>query len=388
MKIVHVIPFYAPAWGYGGPVRVCYDLANALSDKGHSITVLTTDAYDHTRRINKDCEDTGPAKVKRFRNLSNYLAKKYNFFLPLGFSNYCKKNIKHADIVHLHSFYTILNIIGAKYAKKNNIPYIIHFHESIRPTQERGKQILKQIFIKLWGKRILENAKSIIVLSSGELEELNLFDSRLTAKAVIIANPGPVWVGINPKKISIRKKYNYSKNDKILLSLSRLSRLKGIDMLIKTFGEIQKIDNSFKLIIAGPSEPGVREELENLALKTDKNNVKFFGMADQSTKEDFYSIADFYCLFSRYESFGVTILEALSHNLPVFLNKTVGIARDIANNNCIKIIDSTDSKATSKMIIQQFNKKQKMAVDCKDVLEKYSLEKIIDKMIKLYKGVV
>lgn len=388
MKIVHVIPFYAPAWSYGGPVRVCYDLANALSDKGYNITILTTDAYDHTRRIGKDCEDTGSVKVKRFRNLSNRLAKKYNLFLPLGLSKYCKKNIKYADVIHLHSFYTVLNIIGAKYAKKYNIPYILHFHESIRPTQERGKQILKRIFIKIWGKKILKNAKSIVVLSSGELEELNRFDSHLTVKATIIPNPGPVWVGTDPKKNLIRKKYNYLKNDKILLSLSRLSRLKGIDLLIKTFGEIQKIDSSFKLIIAGPSEPSVREELEILALKTNKDKINFFGMADQNAKNDLYSIADFYCLFSRYEPFGITILEALSHSLPVFLNKTVGIADDISRNDCVIVVDGANSKSSGQMIVQQFNKKQKMARDCKDVLEKYSLEKIIDKMIKLYKGVV
>ena len=81
MKILQVIPCFAPAWDYGGPLRVCYELSKELVQRGHEVTVYTTDAFNSKNRITKSEEVIDGIRVRRFKNLSNSLANKHNIFL-------------------------------------------------------------------------------------------------------------------------------------------------------------------------------------------------------------------------------------------------------------------------------------------------------------------
>lgn len=44
MRILQVVPYFYPAWTYGGSVRGAYALSKELIKKGHDVTVYTTDA--------------------------------------------------------------------------------------------------------------------------------------------------------------------------------------------------------------------------------------------------------------------------------------------------------------------------------------------------------
>ena len=46
MRVLQVVPYYAPAWAFGGPPKVMWEEARHLSALGHDVSVITTDAYD------------------------------------------------------------------------------------------------------------------------------------------------------------------------------------------------------------------------------------------------------------------------------------------------------------------------------------------------------
>ena len=50
MHILHLSPYYRPAYAFGGVVRAVEGIAGALAARGHQVTVLTTDALDQKRR--------------------------------------------------------------------------------------------------------------------------------------------------------------------------------------------------------------------------------------------------------------------------------------------------------------------------------------------------
>ena len=50
MKILHVTPFFYPAWAYGGIPRLSFHLAAEQARQGHTVHVVTTDALDENRR--------------------------------------------------------------------------------------------------------------------------------------------------------------------------------------------------------------------------------------------------------------------------------------------------------------------------------------------------
>ena len=46
MRILQVVPSYPPAYSFGGPPQVMFDLGKELVRRGHSVSVYTTDVVD------------------------------------------------------------------------------------------------------------------------------------------------------------------------------------------------------------------------------------------------------------------------------------------------------------------------------------------------------
>ena len=46
MKILHVVPYFPPAYSFGGPVKAVYQIAKELVKRKHEVVVYTSDAKD------------------------------------------------------------------------------------------------------------------------------------------------------------------------------------------------------------------------------------------------------------------------------------------------------------------------------------------------------
>ena len=173
MKILQIIPYFYPAWAYGGPVRVAYELAKKLVELGHSVTVYTTDANDEKRRIRdtRGIKDINGIKIKYFKNLRNSVAHKHHLFISPAMILTVRKELHGFDIIHLHDYRTFQNIVVHCYAKKYGIPYILQAHGSVLPFFQKQKP--KKIFDVLWGYKILKNASKVIALTKTEAEQYN-----------------------------------------------------------------------------------------------------------------------------------------------------------------------------------------------------------------------
>lgn len=53
MNIMQIIPYFYPAWAYGGTPRVVFDLCKEMVKQGQNVTVYTTDTLDKNTRINQ-----------------------------------------------------------------------------------------------------------------------------------------------------------------------------------------------------------------------------------------------------------------------------------------------------------------------------------------------
>jgi glycosyltransferase involved in cell wall biosynthesis len=385
MKILQVIPFFVPAWGFGGPVKVVYDISTSLVEKGYDVTVLTTDALDSKSRIPSAYEIISGIKVCRFRNFSPYLAKKFNLYLPFGFREYVKDNINNFDIIHLHAFFTYQNIVTAFYCKRKKIPYIIHLHESLVPKLDRGKFLFKTLFNLFFGKSIIDYASKIFVLTLKEKEELADYSNSAKDKIIILPNPLPKIDTDFSSRLTVCKT-----KEKTFLSLSRLSYLKGIDLLIRAFSELLKIDSKCKLVIAGPDENGQAKKLKKLVNELEiNNNVEFLGLVEGKTKAEVYKNADVFVLFSRYEPFAITVLEAIQYNLPLCLSKNVGIANQVKKTGCGIIIDDASNSSKGALgLALAYEMRYKLSKNNSKMLQLFEMPRIIDLIINTYKEIV
>lgn len=111
----------------------------------------------------------------------------------------------------------------------------------------------------------------------------------------------------------------------IIGTMGRFVHKKGFDSFIHA---LAKLDAPFTALIGGLGEEELA--LKSLVLKLGlEEKVKFIGWV--KNKEDFFDQIDIFCLPSRSEPFGIVLLEAFAHGVPVVSSMNEG-ASVIARN--------------------------------------------------------
>ncbi len=143
-------------------------------------------------------------------------------------------------------------------------------------------------------------------------------------------------------KGKIRKKYSIIDEKKIVLSVGRLEKEKGFDILIKLF--ISMDDPSLVLIIVG--EGRERSLLELLAHEQVlKGRIIFAGFVAHSEIWEYYKDADIFALLSLSEALGLVFWEAMYMDVPVLGARTGGIIETIGEKQERGIFwDKNDTK--------------------------------------------
>ncbi len=101
-------------------------------------------------------------------------------------------------------------------------------------------------------------------------------------------------------------------------SVGRLHPQKGMTTLVKAFQQAFPTDQRVRLELVG--EGPERPLLEDLC----RNDSRVVLQGYQNTVETFYRRWNAYVSAARYEPFGLTILEAMSHGLPLVCTRTEG----------------------------------------------------------------
>lgn len=329
MKILHVVPSFAPCFAHGGVVNASYQIAKKQVEAGHEVCVYTTDSCDERLKFENNYNvDVDGIKVFYFKNLSNSFKNKLTIDTPLSSIRYIKKTISDFDIIQIHEHRHSLAIAAHRYARKNNVPYVLQAHGSVLPFFQKEK--LKDIFDNLWGFDILHDASRVFALSEVEKEQylkMGILNERIEI----------VPLGINlkeyeklPDKGNFKSKYNIDENKKLILFLGRIHEIKGLDLLVKSFGKIN--EDNVKLAIVG-GDYGFKEELLKLIKNLDLNDkIIFPGVLTGKDKIEALVDCDIFVMPSRYESFTTSGLEAMACQKPLILTKNNHIQSWVKDN--------------------------------------------------------
>ena len=387
MKILQVIPAFYPAHAYGGSVEVAYHISKELVRRGHEVTVYTSDSLDKYHRQKSSVSEIDGIKVYYFKTLNNRLAWNRLIFTP-GILPQLSREMNSFDIVHLHSHYTFLNIATHYYARKFHIPYVLQAHTSVATYFQKGAQ--KRIFDKLWGYRIIRDARKLIAVSKEESEhykQMGVAGERIS----VIYNGMDIESFKNlPKYGRFRKKYSI--NGTMILYLGRIHKSKGIDIAIKAFFKlIKEIDDDIVFVIAG-SDDGYKTELERLIKKLNlSDRVMFMGFVDEDDKMSVYVDADLFVHTVLYMGgVGLTPLEAILCDTPVIVTDECG---EVVNEaNCGYLVEYGDIeglKEKMKWVILNPEGGEEMVERGKRYIEEnLTWDKVVERVEAVYEGCI
>lgn len=125
---------------------------------------------------------------------------------------------------------------------------------------------------------------------------------------------------------SLRKEFGFEAQDKLILSVGRISELKGIGLLIEAVKLLIDRNPNIHLILAGSGED---EELYKKASLGYWKNIHFVGQLEQDAIYKLYQIADLGAFLSFYEQFGYVAIEMMMFGLPFIALTSKGGLKEI-----------------------------------------------------------
>ena len=316
MNLLHVTPYYAPAYPFGGVVRAVEGLAVALAARGHKLTVLTTDAGSRSGRVDAPAEEVRDGvRVIRLRNRAPKLRVSANLSTPAGLAGMARSLLPGMDLVHLHEFRTVEALQVTPEAVRAGVPIILSPHGTL--TLETGRSFLKSRWDQLLSRRVADHLAAVVALTDAEAEDVRLLWARLGR------TPPPLHIvpnGVNPADVTpsaparagFRRRYELG-DAPVCLFLGRLHARKGVDVLAQAFLAANIPDT--RLVIAGPDE-GMQHRLEELG----DPRIVLTGYLGPEERLAALAAADVFALPATGEGLSMAALEALAAGLPVILS--------------------------------------------------------------------
>lgn len=186
----------------------------------------------------------------------------------------------------------------------------------------------------------------------------------------------------NPSPFQVKEKFNQDVN-RVVIAVGRLVPQKGFDLLLESWVEVNKSMPLWKLMIVGDGQD--REKLETyITVNNLQDSVKLLGNTDNVSI--YYEKADIFCLSSRFEGFGMVLIEALSFGLPIVsFDCEVGPSEILSKTGSI-LVPPEDIEKLSLSLIELMNDDIRRAEIRKDSLIKaktYQIDKIIGDWIAI-----
>lgn len=391
MRILQVVPYFPPAYAFGGPVRAVYEISRELVKLGNQVTVYTSDAKDLWTRINESSfAEVDGIQVYYMKNLSMFSVRKSKLFITPEIVPRIKKEGQTFDIIHLHEYRSFQNVIVARYAKNYDIPYVLQAHGSLPRIASR--QGLKWIYDVLFGFTLIRGASKIIALTMSEAQQYRAMGVP-EAKIEVIPN------GIDlskyaelPAKGTFRRKFNFNDDVKLVLYIGRINEIKGIDVLVRAFANLVKKLDGVKLVVVG-ADDGYLRELKALikALKVE-DKVIITGPLYNEDKLAAYLDSDLLVLPSRYETFPNVVLEAFACSKTVVASNVESIPDIVLSGKTGLLFHTGNSDELAKKIsyiLSHPKEAEEMGYKARKFVEKnFSIVKVVCSMEKLYNKIL
>ena len=334
MHVLQVSPYFPPTWAYGGIPRIVYGLSRALAQRGHRMSVWTTDAFDEGARSPQQNHFTLEGiDVRVSKNWSNRLAYKHQLFLPRGIKS-ALDGLDDVDLVHLHGHRHLLNNAAIAWAKSRGIPWVFTPNGTL-PRQEQ-KQLMKIFWDWAIANPVPRGASACIAVSRAEVGQMTR--AGISREKIVQIPNGLMMDEFEdlPKRGEFKKKWGITAP--IVSYLGRISPRKGVEHLTSAFaggglGDAQ-------LVIAG-NDMGALEHAKSQA----DDRVLFTGLLEGKDRLALLVDSDVLVYPSSDEIFGLVPFEGLMCGAPVVVGGDCGCGQLIREAGAGLLVNHADVSA-------------------------------------------
>ena len=380
MKIFHLVENLDDS--YGGPAKSITNLASYLPDSKEQELLSI-------RWKPNEVNEVAELKSLKWKSFRHLFFKKISYSLSL--KKYLNDNNNSETIFHVHNLWNYIPYIAYKVAYKRDVKLVFSVRGSLYPWSLSQSKIIKKIAWAFFQKRALNSASCIHVTHISELKAVR--NIGITTPIAVIPN------GVSLKEFNYKKEKITAKKDlrlniqkKYILFISRIHPKKGLDLLIKSWTNLNIKYPDWDLLIVGPNDDiGYLNYIKKLI--TDggiKNKVHFAGMLSGEDRINSFYASSLFVLPSHTENFGIVIAEALAAGLPV-ITTTETPWEEIKEKNAgwwVKNKQSFIQKAMDEALSLKETELTKLTENGLNLVQSYDWQIQADKMNNLYSWVL
>ena len=377
MKILNVNMTIDPVRGGGGAARTL-QMSLHLAKKGVKCDILTTDIGVNPEYI-RSIEKEG-VNIYALQSINN------RFYLPKYSLKTISTLVQQADIIHLMSHWTVLNVLVYSAAKKLKKSYVVCPAGSL-PIYGRSKTI-KRLYNRIIGKKLVREADGHIAITAEEIRQLNSYGVDEDSVCVIPNGVDAAHYKID-SAMDFRSKYGLG-NDPFVLFVGRLNSIKGPDILLRAFCNIRERLRNYHLVLVGPDE-GLLSKLQRITSEFNaKDHVHFLGYLSEMYKIQAYYAAELLVIPSRQEAMSIVVLEAGITGTPVLMTDQCGFSEiaDVKGGMVVSASIDGIQKGLFEMLSDPAKLKL-MGISLRRHTEAhFEWETIVDKYLELYSRIL
>lgn len=301
--IVHFGKYYLP--DLGGIESVTVGLAQGAAVAGHSVSVICFQKAQ--AKAQEVIERVSVIRTPIWRVMASQ---------PLGWKYFrsCLTAASGADIVHLHAPNMLAGLCALLMGKRPRL--VVHWHSDVLNKGALGRLVKPLETALLRRADVVVATSKVYALASSPLAP---FMNKVKIVPIGVAQiPEPQHASALPAELAAK-----INGRKIVLAVGRLVPYKGFEVLIEAAKSLS--DDAVVVIVGGgPLNSELSRTIDRSGLG---DRVILAGRVSDGMLHALFAHAALYCMSSTYraEAFGVVLVEAMAHGLPI-------VATDIAGS--------------------------------------------------------
>ncbi len=332
MKILHIISSVNPAGG--GPIEGIKQLGATLNVQGHEVEIASLDppGAPYLTQAPLPVYPLGPARLK------------YGFsskFVP-----WLRANAGRYDAVIVNGIWQYHSFAAWQVLRRSSTPYVLFTHGMLDPWFKKQYPLkhLKKWMYWPWAEyRVLRDARAVLFTCEEErrLARSSFWLYRCNERVVSYGTATPEG-DPEAERREFFDRYPELRGKRLALFMGRIHPKKGCDLAIESFAKVLGQQPDWHLVIAGPDQVGLRENLNYHAAELGiATRVTWTGMLGGTVKWGALRGAEVFLLPSHQENFGVAVAEALAAGVPALISNKVNIWREIEGDGAGIVSEDT-----------------------------------------------
>lgn len=305
LNVLHVLTLNGRNGEYGGPVRVARELCTELNSRGHTTHIFSGALRGSEPNPKQGLSESFVLVKPILKKLPVSTLWSWGLIAPLT------KQIKRADVVHIHFARDLVPYLTAFLSILYQTPYVTQTHGMIISDGRLSTRFTDFLFTR----KLIKKSWANFVLSDTERSAILALDIETPSKVL-------------PNGISVSAKLNERNGPTTRIAFcSRLEKRKGVGKFIELADSFR--NSGIKFEIYGPDGGELEFVKSEIRSKNLGSILEYKGSLQPAEVQSVLSEIDFLVLPSKDEPFPMVILEALAVGTPVLVMPSCGFAEKL-----------------------------------------------------------